>query len=532
MLVLGDHFYGFFDMRKAFVFFFGFLFFLVANAQKIYEPFKIDEIHLKPEMQKNANPVYLTKVGEDYLVLKTEPVKRNGVRHYLLETFDAELNSGGSQELEGPFTWEDYLLRDIIELGDHCVFFTTKHFPTEKKVNLYFQRFNLKTRELESRQLCCSSGYEVRWWDINYTMTTDLEHRGLLITARQERDEPTMQEVDFYVFDEQMQLFWEYKNIIENKYDLDYKVHQALLGNEGQIYILRRKKGEVRAYSNYVSAFELVRLTEGGEEVLLLESENYFFDSSELILNEDGTIHVLGYYRTEGVAGVDGVFLTSINTEFIVERKILSEFSEVFISQRDSDISVSAGGERQNDEKEIGLLYLKLSEVVKHEDGSMSIIGEIVVSPLSADANGRIVANRIRHSDLIVSRISESGTMNTRVNRGHENLSGFGVLNINNEVCLFYNSSRRDVAKTDLQLSTVGKSAFNSNVLALVQISETGEIAKSCIIDYRSPKYAGIKEYANLTQNVRSLKAGDRTEVVLRTVFGKGDFGFITIQFE
>ena len=342
--------------------------------------------------------------------------------------------------------------------------------------------------------------------------------------------------------DENIEEIWSEENVELDEEDRTYSILQTTLGNNGAIYILGRKfrpcdrkAGVKRGPDEY----EIVAITDEGQETTPLKLDNKLIDNISLFASENGEIFVGGYYRVEDGVGIDGIFLYTLNKKTgEIENEISDAFSKEFITEGWSERRVNKAKKKEDKGTDLGLRNLEFRRIVSHDDGSTSMVGEvfyITTHTYTNGSGGTTTTTTYHYTDLIISRISKEGEVmnHARYPKHHTYYGAYIYFNLNNELAIILNKSRIPLLDGDeKEMSKIEKKKNGGDALTLIQISENGETRSSGIIDYKNPEYIRFERYKRIAPDSFVIEENGKTEVLLKTYYGKGRFGIGRIIFE
>ncbi len=266
-------------------------------GQKMHESVKIDEGALKLERSKDVRVVDIVKTPSGYVVFKKEVIKGPGGWNYYIESYDNDMNSVSTKDVTAQFEKDDYIIQGFIKLGESYVLITTKNFSSEKKENLYYQWLDWEDGSIGKPQLLYSQNYQKKRGAIDFEIIASPDQTSMLLTIHPPFKRGELELVNLYVFDDEVEMIWEYENFRMGKLDEDYIIKDVLLGNNGQVYFLGSKKVEVPNSRDYDWVYEVTTLTDDIEEVQKIDPKDFYFDGLSLVLADDGTLYAAVYYR-------------------------------------------------------------------------------------------------------------------------------------------------------------------------------------------------------------------------------------------
>ncbi|MGB0915539.1 MAG: hypothetical protein ACPGVI_05670 [Crocinitomicaceae bacterium] len=492
-----------------------------------------------------SSKVYIVsafKVADGYIVLKKEPIRGPGGFHYFLEKFNEDLVSQNTHDISEQFEEDDYVINGIIKVANSYILISTKDFVDVRKEVLYGQTFDWDSGKLSKPQEIFTQKYEKKRGGINYELKTSSDDQLLLLTIHPPTKRGEKEAVTFEVYDSELERLYSEEEVVFEEEDKNYSINETLLGDNGNIYLLgtkytpRNRKLGIEAGP---VEYEIITISDGNQENTAIKFDDKIADDISMTISEDGVLYVGGYYRVEDGIGIDGSFLFEINKESgEVENEIWDEFTKEFITEGWSDRQVAKAKKKEKKKgTDLGLSNLEFRSVVKHDDGSISMVGEVfwITYHTSTDANGNTTTRTVYHyGDLVVSKISDQGEFvsHGRLKKHHTYSGAYEYFNLNNEVAVIL--MRKRTALYDYDKETVTKAQKKEMAglaLVLAQIKEDGTVLETGIIDYRDEEYERYRKYKLVRREGHLLDNDDSVEFLLLTYFGKKKWGICKLDF-
>ncbi|MBL4652194.1 MAG: hypothetical protein JKY53_04910 [Flavobacteriales bacterium] len=234
-----------------------FFFITSIYAQKITVDAEIIFGDLLLERSKDVTIVSAFNVEDGYIIFKKEPIKGPGGYHYFIEKFDKEMNSLRVHDVSRQFEDEKYIIDEIIKVGTSYVLITTKNDKERKKEELYAQVLDWESAKLGKRKLIYSQTYPKRRRRIGYDIVTSPNEKYLMFTLHPFYEKNVQEKLNFKVFDSDIEELWSLKDFEIESEDRNYSVREVVLADNGNIHILGKKyiekdkKAGVEASSSY-----------------------------------------------------------------------------------------------------------------------------------------------------------------------------------------------------------------------------------------------------------------------------------------
>jgi len=512
----------------------------VLCAQEQDDNVTIEFSKLKLEKSKTVNLISAFKINEGYIVFKKEPIRGPGGWRYFLEKFDDNFKSLKTYDVSGQFEDEGYIIKKIIKIGDDYALFTTKNFKDKLKEELYVQTFNWKKGNLSSVRKLYGHTYEKRRKRIQFSVTTSNDESQLLLTIYPLKKKGEEKTANYTVFNHELEIEWTEEDVSFKKESRVYSISNTILSNNGLIYALGRhyiaknKKAGIKRGKN---KYEMVTISEGDKEITPIDTKDLWMSGVTLTESKDGTLYFGGYYRGENIRGIEGVFLYKLDENGEVLDQTWDEFTDDFIKEGLTKRETKKAKKKEAKD-ELGLTKLYLRRIIKHDDGSISMVGERfwITTTTTTDANGHTHTTTTYHyDDLIITRISKDGEVisNTRFAKHHFHYGAYEYFNLKNELIIVMNNSRNNLVDVNLEgMPRKEKRKYFQQVLTLHKINEEGEIERSLIMDYFSEKYMEYGTFSSIGGASVLIEDDGAVEIIALTRLGKKEFVIGKFSFE
>ncbi|MCH2232075.1 MAG: hypothetical protein MK105_17190 [Crocinitomicaceae bacterium] len=513
-----------------------------SAAQRMNEEVEITFGNI--ELQKSSKVIIVSafKVDDGYIVLKKEPIRGPGGYHYFLEKFNEDLKSQNTHDISEQFEHDDFVIDGIIKVANSYILISTKDFADVRKEVLYGQTFDWESGELSEPQKIFTQKYEKKRGGINYDLKTSSDDQLMLLTIHPPTKKGEKEAVTFEVYDSELERLYSEEDVVFEEEDKNYSINETLLGDNGNIYLLGTKytpRNRKLGIAAGPIENEIITISDGSQENTEIKFDKKIVDDISMTISEDGTLYVGGYYRVMDGIGIDGAFLFEINKETgEVDNELWDAFTREFITEGWSDRQVEKAKKKETKKgKDLGLSNLEFRSVIKHDDGSISMVGEVfwITYHTSTDANGNTSTRTVYHyGDLVASKISKEGEFvnHGRVKKHHTYFGAYEYFNLNNEVAVLF--MRKRTALYDFDKETVTKAQKKEMAglaLVLAQIQEDGSVLETGIIDYRDEKYERYRKYKLIRREGHLIENDGSTEFMLLTYFGKKKWGICKLDF-
>ncbi|MBL4704319.1 MAG: hypothetical protein JKY54_07350 [Flavobacteriales bacterium] len=507
-----------------------------VHAQKMHEGAEIIFADLKLERSNHVFLIDAFRVNDGYIVFKKEPIRGPGGYHYFIEKFDRRMNSIQIHDVSKQFEDENYVIGSITKVGKTYFLFTTRKYKKQLKEELYVQTFNWKSGALSERNKLYTQLNEKKRNYINYEVRTSPDKSLLLLIIHPIYQKNELEKVHLTVYDDSMQEFWAVKNFKVDYLDKNYSIINTVLGNKATVHMLGRnfikkdKKAGIKARSEY----EVISIFEGDKRVEKLDQGERKFDDISLKITSDGSLILGGYYRIKGGIGIDGVFLFNLTNKGKVKSKTWDAFSTEFITAEYSEKHKMKMNIKEKKGLDLGITNLYLRDVIQHDNGEMSMVGEIywVTTYTTTNSNGVSTTHTTHHyGDLIISRISTTGEVlrHVRYNKHHTFWGQYRLFDLNNELAILINGNRTLTMDVNLdEMSKKERKIISGTALLLAHVNKEGEEVHKMLLDYKKREYEGFGSY-HLQNDIADVSDN---EFIMITYCGKKKFGIARLKFD
>lgn len=222
--------------------------------------------------------------------------------------------------------------------------------------------------------------------------------------------------IGMYAFDAEMNKVW------GNEYEMPYT--ESLMDNldftvdsNGNGYFLIRKyKEEVtrknREFADNQSLAILIAKSDGGLSEVEFTLGEYLIDGVFMKENKDGDIICAGYYRRPKSYGVDGAFVSILDSKGRLESPKFYEFSLDFIKKYNK-----ISGRRQekmekaDESGKLSMTNLEMRDIRVLEDGGIVLGGEIYYVTSTTDPKTGRTTYTYHYEDVVLVKINSNGEL-------------------------------------------------------------------------------------------------------------------------
>ena len=249
-------------------------------------------------------------------------------------------------------------------------------------------------------------------------------------------------------------------------------------------------------------ALELLILEIDGEvtRIPLEVFEDKYFDILKLVQSKTDEVYVVGYYEEENNVGTAGEFIIELDRQ---SKTIKSHKWLPFSTDLMDDLAEDKEKfyNLENDKLYIYNLYFR--DVVLHDDGSFTIIGEIYKVSSNYNASTSSYVNVYYYGDYILSRYDKEEMANYRVDQNRNIKHASYFFNARNKLVFLNLGTMLDLQDSnpdDLTKKTK-KDLEKREVVFETQVDKYGRIEKNVIYNISQSKYQNSIKFRWLDTN-------------------------------
>jgi hypothetical protein len=491
-----------------------------------------------------TDPVLLNSFTHDdgYVVFRKHAIRGPGGFHYFIEKLDKQLNQISLVNISPQVDEVNYVVEDVFKFANNYYLLTSRDNRTEKIEEYYLQRVNDDLRGIGQRQLMYAHSYSGRRSDARLSAHISPSDSKLLlmIAPRTQRHFWTGKAVEpdqrtFMVYNTSMELVEKIENLDMQVKRSDYVAEQPSISDDGKIFMIGRKILETRGEE---ARTEVMYIEYGALYATEIKFSEGRLDELKMSLDKQGNMYCAGYYtENKGRLSGKGVVIMSINPK---EGEIINLSTQLInqdllmegVSDRAKQ-TMEKRAELGRDTKLRETLYVR--DIVNHQDGSASLIGEIhfVVVTTSTDANGVTTTRYTYHyKDVFATRISPKGEIISTVKIAKRYAGGADLgravlaFDMNNNLSVIFLDNRQN----SIEIGPKGVLPYvrkaKSSALALVNVDQNGKQTREMLIDYSKKPYSTYRLYI-FGRDLNEIEPG---KYLVCTYFGKKKFGYLMIE--
>lgn len=470
-----------------------------------------------------------------YFVLRAERIRGPGGWYYFLEKYDEQLNRTEVKDISMNIDEENFITTGFEKMGDDYVILSFNFDKSRGKETYYIQLLDVDNMNVSKRQEIISFETEKkrRGFYMSFLSSDDDSFAMCYYT---EYDRKTkVRTFNCFTFDDQMQLIWKMEDIDIS----EHSIREVFLDNEATVSLALSKYGDRRWFSRKEGeprTVDFLLIDEDGVEEMKFEFMNYVPADVAITKASSGDYLLSGYYyKDEESFIVQGAYCTTINSRTGEEiNDIHVEFSDDLLKEGESARTQKKQDRKKARGKDAGASSYDMMQVLEHDDGSFSLIGERnwIVVTTTTDANGNVQTRTTYHrSDMIITRIKNGEIIgNVKLNKHRSSggpFVGYRAISHNNNTYIFFHDDRENLISIDPKSGVKSSNGKNkTKALSVFKISESGDQSRQGIIDYGDKTYEPYRTYW-LGRDIRIL---DNKEILCWTYKGKKKFALLRIS--
>lgn len=498
-----------------------FLSFLIVSSSLVYgqtyktsKEFKVTKGTPYPVVDAYRK-IYLSK-GNQVLSVKIFG------KSVIMQKFDADQTKEISKTVFDKLP-KNYVYEGLFELQNKYYFFYSLWDGDNKKEQLFAKEidFDLGSFVGEDKLLISvnekitgSVGMGAGLYNFmivdKFTFNTSFDDSKILIKYRikpQERDDSkNFDKIGLYVFDNNLATVWG-KQVempyTEKKMDnIDYS-----LDKEGNVYVLSRvyndnstkltKKGEEVNYH-----FELFKYADKGSTFTKASMTIKDKHISDIWMFENPNNYIIcgGYYSsTKYMDLADGLFTFKVNNKGEILDTKMYEIPLDIINQFKTEREVEKNKKADEKGKELGIMYLKLKDLLVQSDGSIILIGEQDFEVTYTDSKGNTRTVQHNH-DIIATKIDPKGNLSwmrklPKRQTGMYNDS-YSYIQVNGQHYILYLDNIKNI-NLPINKVPVFHSGGMGGFLTAYKIDDNlGEVSKLSLFDLRNVQGTEVFQFS------------------------------------
>ncbi len=506
---------------------------LLINLNSIGQTYldnaKIDTKISEHSELKNSLLIGAFLENDQYIVFRKAPIRGKGRWRYYLETIDNNLNTTKLLYLSG--------LTEIIEtekfefeatrlIEDHIISFVSKKNKKTKKIETHYIILNTFSGKIEKRSLLHESKSKKAKEGFNYWCIDSPDHSKILVVI-EEKFKNDSSVASFKVHDKDMQPLSEFNEIgfkLNELELIDFDVR-----NNGEILYLQNR------IQDTVQSLELVRLLKNENKLNEIKLDNHNLMVARIVQHENRTVVTGLYYRSKSNV-FEGTYLIDISNPDLEKPEIKTHiFNGIFLQHALYNRKKFFLEVRQPIEERTKSAFLVLDRILKHQDGSISVVGEM--QWYNSTYGSRVgmtpgYSHTILHyGDYLISRFYPDGrVVDSHYPKDLMYSYSSAIYSHNNDVIIFHESKvkvQNPERVTNPQVDV--KDSVTQKIIQVAKIREDGNVHSETLLNYDSEQFENIKPNRKL--GYRIIKPRNETGVFLMPIeYYSGTSGILRIK--
>jgi hypothetical protein len=265
--------------------------------------------------------------------------------------------------------------------------------------------------------------------------------------------------------------------------------------------VREKTRKEVGRGEEIPAHLEVLRFGSGAKEfdAMPIDLPDMFMNGANLFEGADGAMLCAGFYtKKRRVSGAEGVFSFSVGRTGAIEHVTTIDIPLSIINQNLSERAQRKNEEREEDDKGVGLPYLRMEQVMVDEDGSMLLIGEqyYIRQHTRRMGNTSYTYYTYHYENLLVTRIGPDGQLDWMKKfpkrQFTENGSGGGcgvhTFQSGNALYLLFMDHEDNMGLADDKMAKVHSDGHGGFLTGYKVNMDTGDATKTSILDTRDAK--------------------------------------------
>ena len=473
---------------------------------------------------------------EGYIVFKKHPIRGPGGYKYYIETLDKDLKRVDFKDISDAIDEKNHYVEEVFQFAGKILIITSSDFRDLSKQEFYIQEVDWVNGTVGRKQLVYEYNYTGRRSDLDLHKRISPNGEYMLLSyaprnvynrkegKQADKRSFVVYNADMDVVDRQDEINMEYSGNI-------YSVKHTIVSDKGAIYLLADKIIEERGEEDLKSILKF----QDGELVanIINFNEGKLLDML-ISMNPDGTLYCGGYYSEDiGRGSGQGVVVMNVDPETGEPINISTQLiGKELLVEGLSDKEKIRLDKREDAGKEVKQTRdITIREVVSHENGTSSLIGEMYVLVISSstDANGHTTTTYTYYYDeLFVTRIGKDGEilstvkMPKRYKGSHDLKVSYHAFDMNNELAIVFNDNRNNLIEIGPKGVLPYTRKAKVTALTIVTIDESGNQKREGLIDYAMKPYSAYRQYYLW----RDLVAFNN-RMLFMTYYGSKQFGYM-----
>lgn len=488
------------------------------------------------------------KIKDGYLIFDKETIRGPGGYRYFIEIYNNDMEFEKKVDISEQIDERNYTILEVLNYGDNFLLITSRVFKKEKREEIYIQKIGEDGERLVGERIKIhEETYYNRKEKSTYRLSVSPNAKQLLLQIIPSLRRREVQNLSLVLLDNELIIQWDEEDVMlegDGSAEKDgISIINIVINDFGDVYFLgkefkKRSSFDILTSRNRMSLRgnddvynQIFKLVEGKfvENITLTRDG---LRGMDIQLGKDNRLHCVGYYtddpKGKGIKGVASYTIDKDLSEIRTENLLLfdDEFHLVGLEGRALD---KATRKLDKDKEVNNFKDLVTEEVIQHEDGSLTLIGEIqyVYTYTTSGVNGSTTHTNYVYGNLVLSRINPDGEVlsNTIIRKSNTYSRPTPVHNlmfpINHHFVRIALKNRGDFLDPDPDKGA------KDRLLAVRIVNEEGEHSEDVLFDYTDkPEHRGDR-IPNVGLNGVLLSNND---VIILTTQGRNEHKFIRIS--
>lgn len=492
----------------------------------------------------NTDPILLNSFTHEdgYVVFRKHAIRGPGGFNYFIEKLNSNLNQVSLVNISAQIDEVNYYLEEAFKFAGNYYLITSRDNRIEKIEEYYIQRVNDDMKSIGERKLIYAYTYTGRRSDARISvhfspteqvmmyMVAPRTQRSLWTGKAKESDKRT-----FLVYNQSMELAEKIENLDMSVKRNDYLVEQPCISDAGKIFMIGRKIQETRGDEPQT---EVMYIEYGALYASEIRFDEGLLNELQISIDTHGNMYCAGYFTEKmGRTSGKGVVVMTINPQ---DGEILNLSTQMInqdllmegLSDRAKQ-TMEKRAEFGRDTKLKQTIYVR--NIVNHEDGTASLVGEIFYVVVTTTTNSQGVTTTrytYYYLDVFVTRISTKGEIISTVKVAKKYAGGSDLgravlaFDLNNNLSLIFQDNR----KNSIEIGPRGVLPYTrkqkESALAMVTVDGTGKQTREMLIDYIEKPYIAYRPYI-FGRDLNELEPG---KYLVCTYYGRKKFGYLLME--
>lgn len=349
-----------------------------------------------------------------------------------------------------------------------------------------------------------------------FSISTDFDESKILVQYRlvpeDKRDAYNKDKIGFYTFTKDLEEIW--GGVTTMPYT-EKKMNNVgyCLDNDANVYLLAEiykdettKRTTKTGDPNY--DLELIRIDKDDQSMnnTKIELKDKFLSNYGFFEGNGGEIVIAGYYSNDKYFKANGIYAYVLNSEGSILSSSSNEFDSEVVKQFESS-RTQARIDKDEQKGSLGINNLKLRNLIMHEDGSITTVGEVYYVVTHYNSKTGQTTYTYYYEEMIVCNVNVEGEMKwmtklPKFQYGSAPRGGmsFHLISGSENMYLLFLDNVKNLEITKDQVPARHNDGRGGYLTAYQVSNQTGESTKLSIFDTKSVN--GIPLYQFNTERI------------------------------